>query len=168
MTFKSPVSVRPVALALAAGALMIAVCGCGSGGKSAGKSAAATKSSAQGPAAPASLTKAQFVAKANAICNATNGPLAATAVQLASHPSPAQAARIISGSFIPEIRSQLGKIKALGTPVGGQSTIAAMDRLLYGDIARIVHDPALAGPAVFHDFAVVAHGYGLTACAPLS
>ena len=40
--------------------------------------------------------------------------------------------------------------------------------LLAGDIAKIEKDPALAGPAVFDDFAKVAHGYGLTECAPLS
>ena len=113
-------------------------------------------------------TKAEYVTKANAICNATNGPLAATAVKLASHPSPVEAAHIIAGSFIPQIKSQLSQIQAIGTPAGDQPAIATMDRLLAGDIIRIEKDPALAGPAAFDDFAKVAHGYGLTACAPLS
>jgi hypothetical protein len=146
--------------ALAAGAaLILAAAGCGGGGKSA-KSSASTASPAP--------TKAEYVAKANAICNATNGPLAATALKLASHPSRVEAAHIIAGTFIPQIKSQLSQIQAIGTPAGGQATIATMDRLLAGDIARIEKDPAIAGPAAFHDFAKVAHGYGLTACAPLS
>jgi hypothetical protein len=150
---------RPTALAAGA-ALILAAAGCGGGGKSTASSASTAVSTAP--------TKAEYVAKANAICNATNGPLAATALKLANDPSPVEAAHIIAGSFIPQIKSQLSQIQAIGTPAGGQATIATMDRLLVGDIARIEKDPALAGPAAFDDFAKVAHGYGLTACAPLS
>jgi hypothetical protein len=153
---------RPIALAAGA-ALILAAAGCGGGGKSA--TSGANTAASTTPAAP---TKAEYVAKSNAICNATNGPLAATALKLADHPSPVEAAHIIAGSFIPQIKSQLSQIQAIGTPAGGQVTIATMDRLLAGDIARIEKDPALAGPATFDDFAKVAHGYGLTACAPLS
>ena len=170
MTFKTVV-IKPIAIAiaLAGAAIVLAVAGCGGGSKSTSTSAAAsTASTGATTSAPAGISKTEFVAKANAICNATNGPLAATALKLASHPSPTEAAHIIAGTFIPEIQGQLGQIKALGTPVGGQATVATMDRLLAGDIAKIAKNPALAGPAVFHDFAKVAHGYGLTACAPLS
>ncbi len=149
---------------LAAGAaLILTAAGCGGGGKSTASSASSTST-----AASTAPTRAEYVAKANAVCNATNGPLAATALKLASHPSPVEAAHIIAGSFIPQIKSQFSQIQAIGTPAGGQATIATMDRLLAGDIARIEKDPALAGPAAFDDFAKVAHGYGLTACAPLS
>ena len=150
---------RPAALA-AGTALILAAAGCGSAGKSTAGNAAGR--------APAAPTKAEYVAKANAICSATNGPLDATALKLATEPSPAEAARVIVGSFIPEIKSQLSQIQAIGTPAGGETTIATMDRLLGGDISRIERDPALAGPAAFADFAKVAHGYGLTDCAPLS
>jgi hypothetical protein len=147
--------------ALASGAtLILAVAGCGSSSTSSSGTTASTT--------PAGLTKAEYVAKANAICNATNGPLVATALKLASHPSAVEAGHIIAGTFIPEIKSQLSQIQAVGVPTGGQATITTMDSLLAGDIAKIEKDPALAGPAAFHDFAVVAHGYGLTACAPLS
>ncbi len=108
------------------------------------------------------------MAKANAVCEATNGPLTQTALKLATQHNPAEAAKIVAGTFIPEIESQARQIEALGTPLGGQATIATMDRLLAGDITRIAKDPQLAGAAAFHDFATVAHGYGLTACAPLS
>jgi len=160
---------RPVALAVAAAALVLAAAGCGSSKKSSttASSSAAATTTASAPATP-TLSKPEFVAKANAICNASNGPLAATALKLASHPSPVEAEHIIAGTFIPEIKSQLSQIKALGVPAGGAATNARMDRLLAADIGKIEKNPALAGPAVFHDFAKVAHGYGLTACAPLS
>jgi len=167
MTVKPPLPSRTVALALTGAVLALAAAGCGgtaagsSGGSGAGASTTHTATAA-GP------TKAVFVAKANAVCEATNGPLTATALKLATQHSPAEAAKIVSGTFIPEIESQLGRIKALGTPVGGEATIAKMDRLLAGDIEKITKDPALAGAAAFHDFAQVAHAYGLTACAPLS
>lgn len=150
---------RPTALAAGA-ALILAAAGCGGGAKSTANSASAAVSTAP--------SRAEYVAKANAICNATNGPLTATALKLANRPSPVEAAHIVAGSFIPQIKSQLSQIQAIGTPAGGQATIATMDRLLAGDIARIEKDPALAGPAAFDDFAKIAHGYGLTACAPLS
>ena len=108
------------------------------------------------------------MAKANAVCEATNGPLTATALKLETQRSPAAAANLVATTFIPEIESQARKIEALGTPLGGQATIATMDRLLAGDIAKIAKDPQIAGAAAFRDFATVAHGYGLTACAPLS
>jgi len=150
---------KPTALA-AGTALLLATAGCGgSGGKS---------STASASAAPAKLTMAEYVAKANAICNASNGSLNATVIKLASDSNSVDAAHIVAGSFIPQIKSQLNQIKAIGTPAGGEVAVATMDHLLAGDIARIEKNPALAGPAAFDDFAKVAHGYGLTACAPLS
>ena len=150
---------KPTALA-AGTALLLATAGCGgSGGKS---------STASASAAPAKLTMAEYVAKANAICNASNGSLNATVIKLASDTRPEEAAHVVADTFIPEIKSQLSQIQAIGTPAGGEAAIAKMDHLLAGDIAKIEKDPALAGPAVFDDFAKVAHGYGLTECAPLS
>jgi hypothetical protein len=165
------VTVRSTTIALAGAALVLAAAGCGGGSKSSTTGTTAARSSTVATGAPAStptLTKAQFVAKANAICNATNGALTATALRLASHPSPTEAARIVHGTFIPQIKAQFGQVAALGVPAGGQATIATLDHLLAGDVAKIEKNPALAGPGAFHDFAKVAHGYGLTACAPLS
>jgi len=153
---------RPAALAAGA-ALVLAAAGCESAAKSTASDV--SKAASKSPPTP---TKAEYVAEANAICSAANGPLDATALKLATESNPAEAVHVILGSFIPQIKSQLTQIQAIGTPAGGQATIARMDRLLSGDISRIEKDPALAGPTAFHDFAKVAHGYGLTACAPLS
>lgn len=166
MTLK-PVLSRPIALAAAGGVLVLAAAGCGGSSKSSttNSSAAGTTAASTTPAAP---TQAEYLAKANAVCTRTNGPLAATALKLASHPSPAEAEHLIAGTFIPEIKAQLVEIQKIGVPAGGQAAAAEMARLLASDIAKIEKNPALAGPAAFHDFAKVAHGLGLTACAPLS
>lgn len=166
MPLNSSVLQRSAPFVLLSVALTLAASGCGSSSKSTA-TATATAARAAAPAA-SGPSKAEFVAKANAICNATNGPLTATALTLATTHNPAAAEQIVTGKFIPEIESQAGQIKALGTPTEGQATIVSMDELLAGDIGKIAKDPALAGPAAFHDFAQVAHGYGLTACAPLS
>lgn len=167
MTSKLSLPSRSVALVVAVATLGVAVTGCGGAANSTTGTGTGSSHAAK-PASAAEPTKAAFVAKANAICEATNGPLTATALKLATHRNPAEAAHIVSATFVPEIKAQLGQIQALGTPMGGEATIATMDRLLAGDITKITKDPALAGAAAFHDFAQVAHGYGLTACAPLS
>ncbi len=160
MTVKPHVPSRPAIFVLLGAALVLALSACGGGTSQTTTNAAATT--------PSGPTKAEFVAKANAVCEATNGPLTRTALKLETQRNPAEAAKIVAGTFIPEIESQARQIEALGTPLGGQATIATMDRLLTGDIAKIAKDPQIAGAAAFHDFATVAHGYGLTACAPLS
>ncbi|HTY95923.1 MAG TPA: hypothetical protein VMB91_02700 [Solirubrobacteraceae bacterium] len=160
MTVKPLVLPRPTIVVLLGAVLALTLSACGGATSHTTANAAAT--------APSGPSKAQFVARANAVCEATNGPLTATALKLETQRSPAAAAKIVAGTFIPEIEAQARKIEALGTPVGGQATIATMDRLLAGDVARIAKHPQLAGAAAFHDFATVAHGYGLTACAPLS
>jgi hypothetical protein len=167
MTAKPSLLSRPLVIVLAGAALACAASGCGGGAKNTAAGASGAGQSGT-QAAVAEPSKAVFVAKANAICEATNGPLTATALKLATQRSPAEAAHIVAGTFIPEIKAQLGRIRALGTPAGGEVTIATMDQLLAGDIAKITKHPSLAGAAAFHDFAQVAHRYGLTACAPLS
>jgi hypothetical protein len=157
---------RSIALA-ATGALVLAAAGCG-GSSNSNTKTGTTSAAASTPAPAPALTRAQYLAQANAVCARSNGPLAATALKLASHPNPVEAVHIISGTFIPQIKAQLHEIQAIGTPAGGQAVVATMDRLLAADIAKIEKNPALAGPAAFHDFAKVAHGFGLTACAPLS
>ncbi|HWX96578.1 MAG TPA: hypothetical protein VNZ01_06965 [Solirubrobacteraceae bacterium] len=137
----------------------LAVAGCGSGGGS-----STTKSTATVPA----ITKAELVAKANAICTTGNGPILAAAAQLASHPTPAQVVGIVQHTYVPSIESQLTSIKALGVPAGEQATVARMLKLAEFDLKKLEHNPALVSTDVFGGFAKVAHPYGLIACAPTS
>ena len=136
----------------------LAVAGCGGSGGS------STKSTATAPP----ITKAELVAKANAICTAGNGPILAAAGQLASHPSQAQVVAIVEHAYVPSIESQLTSIRALGVPAGEAAAIARMVKLAEADLRRLKQNPALVATDVFRDFAKVAHPYGLVACAPTS
>ncbi|HMD52216.1 MAG TPA: hypothetical protein VKG62_05820 [Solirubrobacteraceae bacterium] len=137
-------------IALALGAL-----GCGGGGGS---------TSAQA----VTMTKAEFVAKANAICAKDDPQLSEASAKLAALHTPAEVTAGVRSSFVPAIEGQVQEIRALGSPTGEQAATATMLRLVQGDLARLKADPGLVSTDIFHDFAQVAHAYGLTSCAPLS
>jgi hypothetical protein len=137
----------------------LAVAGCGSGGSGSTKKSTATVPT---------ITKAELVAKGNAICTTGNGPILAAAGQLASHPSPTQVVAIVEHTYVPSIESQLSSIKALGVPAGEQAIVGRMLKLAEGDLNKLKRNPALLATDVFGGFARVAHPYGLVACAPTS
>jgi hypothetical protein len=141
-----------------AGMLMVGlgVAGCGGGSSS-------TKSTAT-----IVITKAEFVAKANAICGRADPVLSGAGARLASHPSRAQIAAMVKGTYVPSIEAQIAGIRALGVPSGDQVAVTSMLRLVQADLNKIKSNPALVATDVFADFAKLAHPYGLTACAPIS
>jgi hypothetical protein len=134
----------------------LGVAGCGGSGSS-------TKSTPT-----AAITKAEFVAKANAICGRADPALSAEGAKLASLHTEAQIATVVKGAYVPAIEAQIAGIRALGTPSGDQTTVTSMLRLVQADLNRLKSKPTLVATDVFADFAKVAHAYGLTACAPLS
>jgi hypothetical protein len=147
---------------VAIGALLIAgvtLAGCGGGG---------TSSSTKSTATTATITKAQLVAKGNAICTTGNGPILAAGAQLASHPSRAQVVSTVERVYVPSIESQITSIRALGVPAGEAAIVARMLKLAEADLAKLKRNPALVTTDVFGGFARVAHPYGLVACAPTS
>jgi hypothetical protein len=141
-----------------AGMLMVGLGVAGCGG-----SASSTKAT---PAA--AITKAEFVAKANAICGKADPVLSEAGAKLASLRTEAQIAAVVKGTYVPSIEAQITGIRALGTPSGGQATITSMLKLVQADLNKLKNNPPLVATDVFADFAKVAHPYGLTACAPLS
>ena len=136
----------------------VALSGCGGGGTSSTKSTATT----------ATITKAELVAKANAICTTGNGPILAAGAQLASHPSRTQVVSIVEHVYVPAVESEVTSIKALGVPAGEEAVVAKMLKLVETDLAKLKRNPALVTTDVFGGFARVAHPYGLVACAPTS
>jgi hypothetical protein len=134
------------------------IAGCGSSGSG------STKSTATVPA----ITKAELVAKANAICTSGNGPLIAAAGKLAGNPSRAEVAGIVRSAYVPAIEAQIRAIRALGVPAGEQAIVTRMLKLAQVDLKKLKSNPALVNTDVFGGFAKVAHPYGLTACAPTS
>jgi hypothetical protein len=135
------------------------IAGCGSS-----SSTTSTKSTATVP----TITKAELVAKANAICTSGNGPLIAAAGKLAGHPSRADVAAIVKSAYVPSVEAQIREIRALGVPAGEQAIVTRMLKLAEADLKKLESNPALVNTDVFGGFARVAHPYGLTACAPTS
>jgi hypothetical protein len=139
------------------GMLLVALGAAGCGGSSSTKSTTT-----------AAITKAEFVAKANAICGSADPALSVAGAKLATHPTPATIASVVKNTYVPSVEAQITGIRALGTPSGDQATVARMLQLVQADLNKIKRDPRLITTDVFGDFAKVAHPYGLTACAPLS
>jgi hypothetical protein len=137
-------------------ALSLGVAGCG------GSSHTATS------APPAAITKAAFVQQANAICAKSDQALLAATVKLEHHPTDAEVANVVNGTFVPSIQAQITGIRALGTPAGDQAVLTSMLNLVQADLNRLKSDPALIATNLFGDYANVAHPYGLTDCAPTS
>jgi hypothetical protein len=129
--------------------------------------AAGCGSSGGGSSTTAAMSKADFVAQANAICSKGNKATNAVGAQLHKGMSAAQVAAVVNKSFVPSVQSQIDAIKALGAPAGDESTVSNMLDLAQADLNEVKADPSLIGNSnQFADFAKVAHPYGLTSCAP--
>jgi hypothetical protein len=139
--------------------LTVALSASGCGGASSSTNSAATLTT---------ITKTEFVAKANAICGGAAPVLSAATAKLATHPSRTAIMAVVKNTFLPSIESQITEIRALGTPSGDQATVTRMLQLVDADLNKLKLNPGLIITNVFGDFAKVAHPYGLTACAPLS
>lgn len=135
----------------------LGVAGCG------GASGSTTKATAT----PA-ITKAELVAKANAICGNADPTLSAATAKLASRPPKTQIVAIVEGTFVPSIEAQIAGVRALGVPPGEQAILTRMLDLAQADLNKLKSNPALVATDIFGDYARVAHPYGLTACAPTS
>lgn len=114
------------------------------------------------------ITKAEFVAKANAICGRGDPVLLEAGVKLASHPTKAQIAALVKGTYVPAIEAQIIAVRALGAPPGDEAAVTRMFSLAQADLNTLKNKPTLVTTDVFADFAKLAHPYGLTACAPTS
>ena len=148
---------RPAWLILTASLILgVGAAGCGS----------SNKSTTTSTVAAAAITKAEFLAKGNAICVQGNQRLGTAQNSLGAHPSQAQITDFVKSTFGPVIQSQIDGIRALGTPSGEQATVTSMLNVAQTDLSKIESNPALlASGRPFVDFAKVAHPYGLTACA---
>jgi hypothetical protein len=141
----------------------VGVAGCGSSsGSSSASSAAATSAS--------TISKSVFLAKANAICVKGNAASKAARTRLGARPSEEQIVSFVRGTEAPAVQAQINQIRALGAPAGDQATIKKMLDLAQQAVGRVKVVPTIltTGEDVFAPFAVIAHPYGLTSCAPNS
>ena len=148
----------PACMAIAAVLIVgLAATGCGS------------KSSSKTSAKPAAaITKADFLAKGNAICNKGNKELNALGAKLGKKATKAQFTAAAKNSYVPSIQAQIDGIRALGAPSGDEATVKKFLDLAQADLNRIKGKPSLlfGNTRQFADFAKIAHPYGLKACAP--
>jgi hypothetical protein len=148
---------------LIAGTLTLAlgVAGCGS----------SSSSSSATSAVPATgISKAVFVARANAICVKGNTESKAAAAKLGASPSEGQIVTFVRSTEVPAVQRQISAIRALGAPPGDSATIAKMFKLAENAVREVRIQPTVisSGVDVFAGFARIAHPYGLTSCAPKS
>jgi hypothetical protein len=170
-----------VCLALVA-AIAVLVGGCGGGSDStgtAGTGGGAEAKSGNGSAAEAasSLSKSEFVEKADAICNRDKRQGLAemsTYVKEKGAESASPQAKIallreaLQAVFLPKVQDQIDEIRALGAPQGDEQEVEAFLAALQEglDAASKAATPtnALFGQS-FKRSGELARAYGLTACA---
>lgn len=111
----------------------------------------------------ASISKDEYVAQANAICEAGQAELAAALAEITAETTEEEAAGIIADA----IRAQITELRALGYPEGDQETLES----IYGD-AEALLDEIEADPSIvttnedpFTEVNDRLASYGLTACA---
>lgn len=147
-------------------ALIVGVCvaGCGS-------------SSSTTTETTAAITKAEFVAKGNAVC--VKGEKAQEAEINAyikknglenQKPTKAQNVEIVETVLAPNIQSQINGVKALGAPSGEEQQVNSALELSQQTLERIEANPELAfGKGnVFAAAGKQLHALGLKECAPNS
>jgi hypothetical protein len=155
------VIVRTAAGLVALPLAVIAIAGCGSSSTS-----SSTTTGAQG----STISKSEFVSRANAICVKGNAATKAAGAKLGSSPAEKQIVAYVREVEVPAVEAQISAIRALGAPAGDQATIARMLDLAKAAVERVKAVPTIltTGQNVFAQFAKVAHPYGLSSCAPNS
>jgi hypothetical protein len=152
-------SAAPVAVLLLTGLL---VAGCGS-------------SSSSSTETTASISKAQFIAKGNAICiagqKAQNVGFEAFAkahgISGNQEPSKAQGTELAETVFVPNIQHQINAVKALGAPSGEEQQVEEALETAQQALEKVEANPELvfAKASPFHEAGQQLHALGLTQCA---
>ena len=145
-----------ILLAVGALALGVLAAGCGS--------------SNDNSTSTSSLTKAEWIAKADAICKASNDQINAAGKQQFGNqkPSQDQLTSFATGTIIPQVGKQLDQIDALGVPSGSDGDQAsAVLAAAQADLGKVRADPSLvtsnsADP--FADANKLAKAYGMKVC----
>lgn len=148
-------------------ALIVGVCVAGCGSSSNSTSTETT----------AAISKAEFVAKGNAVC--VKGEKAQEAEINAyvkknglenKKPSKAQEAELVETVLVPNIQSQINGVKALGAPSGEEQQVSSALELSQQTLEKIEANPEL-GFGKNDAFAAAGkqlHALGLKDCAPNS
>lgn len=114
----------------------------------------------------AALSKPEFLAQGNAVCEQGNQTLTAAEKALGKQPSEAKFKAYVADTFAPTVQKQIDGIRALASPSSDQTNIAKMLDVAQTDLNQVKGNPAVLNEKTFTNFANLAHPYGLTACAP--
>lgn len=157
-------------IALLLGVLAIAlVAGCGSGGDDTSGTSSESGESAS------SLTKAEFIKQADAICEEGNKSVGVEAEEFAEEneidiekPTTAQQEEVVSDVVAPAIREQAEKIDELGAPGGEEDEVAEIVAAVESgaDEAEATPDVIVEGKGAgpFEEANKLATAYGLKVC----
>jgi hypothetical protein len=149
---------RPAAPLAAALVGLVVLAGCGG-------SDSTTSSTSE------TLTKSEFVAKANAICAKGNQEIRAEGKKLFSSgqaPSKAAQEKFVTGTVIPSIQQQVDGVDALPAPAGDEQKVQAIVDAARSALAKVKQDPALiteqAQSDPFAQADKLTNAYGMTQC----
>lgn len=159
-------SIRVFALGFAAIAVVLIIAGCGGGN---GPEAAANSE----PIAieTGSLSKAEFVDRANEICEKDKGEFLAEYQSLLKNAETSSGElnteQLVNDAFVPTYEKLIGEISDLGSPPGDEETITKLLRTLQSelDLARRHPSKAFDSLSPLPRAVKAAEAYGLEGCA---
>jgi len=113
-----------------------------------------------------SLTKAEWVAKADAICAKGSQAINAAANQQFGNrkPTAADLNQFTAQTVIPSTQSQVNQIKALGAPSEIQSQVNDLIAKVQADLDKVKSDPTKITNTSFADANAAANALGLKSC----
>ncbi|HEY6772011.1 MAG TPA: hypothetical protein VI035_06130 [Solirubrobacterales bacterium] len=112
-----------------------------------------------------SLTKAEWIAKADAICQQGNQEINQAAQQQFGNQKPTAAAvqQFATGTALPNTQTQVDKIRALGAPSGDEDQVNEILDTVQGDIDKAKSAGDIED-STFADGNALAKQYGLKVC----
>jgi hypothetical protein len=113
----------------------------------------------------ASLTKAEWIAKADAICQQGNQEINQAAKQQFGNqkPTAAEVQQFATGTALPNTQSQVDQIKALGAPSGDEDQVNKILDTVQADIDKAKAAGDIEN-STFADGNALAKQYGLKVC----
>ncbi len=128
-------------------------------------------SSKKSAAHPPPLTKAEFLAKGNAICKRGNQQINKAAQKMFpkknARPTEAQQKKFATETVIPSVQSQINGVKALGAPKGDEAKVKAIVSSAQAALDKAKKNPLLLTSNTHDPFAKadkLSKAYGLTVC----
>jgi hypothetical protein len=156
----------------------VALLAAGCGGSGNDDSATAASSSSEVTVETGSLSKAQFVKQARAICTKSHENFERDAVQILKRQNadPTKAskgdpeAELVLDAFVPNFQSQIDQVSELGAPRGDEEKVSAFLTALQEAVDGASNDPRafVRSEADLGKAPKLAKAYGLEECASLS